>query len=51
MDIKDKALRFAIEAHKGQVRKSFPDKPMIMHPIDAGGIAKEYGMDDNVVAE
>ena len=50
MNVKDKALKFAIEAHMGQVRKSFPDKPMIMHPIDAGNIAMEYGFDDNVVA-
>ena len=50
MSIKDKALEFAINAHMGQVRKSEPDKPMIMHPINAGNILEEYGFDDNVIA-
>ena len=50
MNIKDKALAFAINAHMGQVRKSEPDKPMIMHPINAGNILEEYGFDDNVIA-
>ena len=50
MNIKEKALAFAISAHMGQVRKSEPDKPMIMHPINAGNILEEYGFDDNVVA-
>lgn len=50
MNIKDKAREFAIKAHKGQVRKSDPDKPMIIHPINAGNILEEYGFDENVVA-
>lgn len=50
MNIKDKALKFAIEAHRGQVRKSDPIKPMIIHPINVGHILEEYGFDDNVVA-
>lgn len=33
MDIKSKAREFAIKAHANQVRKSEPDKPMIIHPI------------------
>ncbi|MBR6641121.1 MAG: bifunctional (p)ppGpp synthetase/guanosine-3',5'-bis(diphosphate) 3'-pyrophosphohydrolase [Clostridia bacterium] len=50
MSIKEMAKTFAIEAHRGQVRKSEPEKPMIMHPISVGIILKEYGYDDNVVA-
>ena len=50
MDIKDKAREFAIKAHKGQVRKSDPDKPMIIHPINVGNILEEYNFDENVVA-
>lgn len=36
MDIKEKAKLFAIRVHMGQIRKSEPDKPMIMHPIGVG---------------
>ena len=50
MTVDEKALNFAINAHKGQVRKSEPDKPMIFHPINVGNILKEYGYDENVVA-
>ena len=50
MTVEEKALNFAIKAHKGQVRKSEPDKPMIFHPINVGQILKEYGFDENVVA-
>lgn len=50
MTIEERALKFAIEAHRGQVRKSEPDKPMIFHPINVGHILKEYGYDENVVA-
>lgn len=50
MDIKEKAKLFAIQAHKGQVRKSESDKPMIIHPIGVGMLLEEYGYDDNVVA-
>lgn len=50
MTIEEKALKFAINAHKGQVRKSEPDKPMIFHPINVGHILKEYDFDENVVA-
>ena len=46
MDLKEKAKRFAINAHKGEVRKSEPDKPMIMHPIGVGMLLEEYGYDD-----
>ena len=50
MNITDKAKEFAIKAHKGQVRKSEPEKPMVIHPINAGEILKEYSFDDNVIA-
>ena len=50
MDIKEKAKLFAIKAHKGQVRKSESDKPMVLHPIDVGLILEEFGYDDNVIA-
>ncbi len=50
MNIKEKAKKFAIKAHKGQVRKNEKDKPMIMHPISVSELLEEYGYDDNVVA-
>ena len=50
MDIKEKAKMFAIQAHMGQIRKSEPDKPMIVHPISVGQLLESFGYDDNVVA-
>ncbi len=50
MNIKEKAKHFAINAHKGQIRKNEPDKPMIIHPINVGMLLEEYGCSDNVVA-
>ena len=50
MDIKKKAKMFAIQAHMGQIRKSEPDKPMIVHPISVGQLLESFGYDDNVVA-
>lgn len=50
MDIKERAKLFAINAHMGQVRKSEPEKPMIIHPIGVGELLEEYGYDDNIVA-
>lgn len=50
MNLLNEALVFAMNAHDGQVRKSDPDKPMIVHPIDVAKILKEYGFDDEVVA-
>ena len=50
MDIKEKALDFAVNAHNGQVRKAQPDKPMIMHPITTANILDEYHADDDVIA-
>lgn len=50
MDLKERARTFAIEAHRGQVRKNEPDKPMIIHPIGVGLLLEEYGYDDAVIA-
>ena len=50
MNIKEKAKLFAIRAHMGQIRKSEPDKPMIMHPISVGNLLETLGYDDNIVA-
>lgn len=50
MNIKERAKAFAINAHMGQVRKSEPDKPMIIHPIEVGELLEQYGCDDNSVA-
>ena len=50
MDMKEKAKLFAIKAHKGQIRKSDKEKPMIIHPINVANILSEYGYDDNVLA-
>ena len=50
MDLKEKAKIFAINAHMGQIRKSEPDKPMIIHPISVGMLLEEYGYDEAVVA-
>lgn len=48
--MKEKARLFAINAHKGQVRKNDPEKPMIIHPLSVGNLLEEYGYDDNVIA-
>ena len=50
MNIELEAREFAINAHRGQVRKSDKQKPMIIHPINVANILKEYGFDDNVIA-
>lgn len=44
------AKEYAINAHKGQRRKSDKEKPMVIHPIIVANILKEYGYDDKVVA-
>lgn len=49
-NIIEKALMYATLAHSGQVRKSEPDKPMIIHPIAVAQILIEYGADNNVIA-
>lgn len=50
MNLKDEAKLFAINAHMGQIRKSEPDKPMIVHPLGVGKLLEEYGFDDDVIA-
>ena len=50
MNIKDKARLFAMDAHSDQVRKSEPNKPMVIHPINVAKLLESYGFDDNVVA-
>lgn len=50
MTVENKAKKFAIKAHFGQIRKSDPEKPMIIHPINVGNILKEYNFDENVIA-
>lgn len=50
MNIELKAKQFAIKAHNGQIRKSDPEKPMIVHPINVAQILKEYEFDEFVVA-
>ena len=50
MNIREKAKLFAIKSHKGQIRKSDKEKPMIIHPINVANILSEYGYDDNVLA-
>lgn len=50
MNLEEKTRKFAIEAHKGQVRKSDIEKPMIIHPINVAQILKQYGFDENVIA-
>lgn len=50
MNLKEKAKMFAVNAHMGQIRKSEPDKPMIIHPISVGMLLEEYGYDESVVA-
>lgn len=50
MNLKEKAKIFAINAHMGQIRKSEPDKPMIIHPISVGMLLEKYGYDESVVA-
>ena len=50
MNVKEQAKMFALEAYKGQVRKSESDKPMIMHPMSVAILLESYGYDDNVVA-
>ena len=49
-NIIEKAIVFATNAHMGQVRKSEPSIPYIMHPIAVANMLMEYGADENVIA-
>lgn len=50
MDIKKKAMNFAIQAHDGQFRKAELEKPVVYHAIDVANKLENYGYDDNVIA-
>ena len=45
------AIDFAVEAHKGQVRKNSPDTPYIYHPLNMACHALAMGInDDEIIA-
>lgn len=50
MDIRQKALEFALNAYKNQTSKIGVDKPIIIHLVSVGNILEEYGYDSNLVA-
>lgn len=43
------AKTFAINAHKGQVRKVEPDKPLVIHPINVANILKEFDFNKEII--
>lgn len=45
----DKALGFAVKAHKNQFRKTDPSLPYIYHPVSVGFILLRAGFSDDVV--
>ncbi|MBI3633246.1 MAG: bifunctional (p)ppGpp synthetase/guanosine-3',5'-bis(diphosphate) 3'-pyrophosphohydrolase, partial [Candidatus Vogelbacteria bacterium] len=45
----DQALKFAVKAHKHQVRKTEKDTPYVYHPISVGMILRDAGFSDDVV--
>ena len=45
----DAALKFAVKAHKHQVRKTDQDTPYVYHPICVGMILRDAGLSENVV--
>lgn len=49
MDILNKAIIYATNAHKGQLRKA-KDKPYILHPMEAAVIAGYITSDKEVIA-
>ena len=48
-EILDKAINFAVDAHKGQFRKH-TDTPYILHPLEAAAIVGTMTSDDEVIA-
>lgn len=50
MDVKEKAMKFAIKAHDGKFRKAELSKPFVFHSIDVANLLSSYDFDDNVVA-
>ena len=49
MDITEKAIQIAVNAHKDQVRKS-DGTPYIVHPFMVARILDKYGFDDVIIA-
>lgn len=50
MNIKEKAMCFAIQSHRGQTQKSEPDKSKFIHLISVAKILEEYHYSDEIVA-
>lgn len=48
-DLFEKAVAFAVEAHKGQKRKG-KDKPYILHPLEVAAIVGTYSSDPEVLS-
>ena len=48
-DLFEKAVAFAVEAHRGQNRKG-KDKPYILHPLEVAAIVSTYSNDPEVLA-
>ena len=49
MNQKEKAKQFAINAHKGQIRKNEKEKPYIIHPLSVGLLLESYGYDEELI--
>ena len=49
MNILDKAIKFAIDAHSGMFRKE-TKMPYIVHPLEAASIAATMTIDDEIIA-
>jgi len=45
----DQAIKFSVEAHKNQVRKTEPNIPYVYHPISVGFILKNAGFDEDTI--
>lgn len=45
----DRAISFAVKAHKNQFRKTDPSLPYIYHPISVGFILSRAGFSDEVI--
>ncbi|MEE3343243.1 MAG: HD domain-containing protein [Bacilli bacterium] len=50
MNVRVMALKYAIKAFWGQVRKAEPEKDSVLHSLDVAKKLEEYGFDDNVIA-
>ncbi|MBO5414286.1 MAG: bifunctional (p)ppGpp synthetase/guanosine-3',5'-bis(diphosphate) 3'-pyrophosphohydrolase [Bacilli bacterium] len=48
INIKDKALEFATEKHKGQIRKGADKKEYINHPINVANLVQKYKESHNI---